>query len=263
MLLAALGQQSGGLPQNLADFQQAISYGTYGTQEAREQLTLIATQIASAQAIPTDAKEQFASFAADQMQLQEKASPLDARFPLFLGSLYDAYGQYDAAKQALTTAHNLSPGKQVILLTLGMNAQAQGDAQGAEKYFAEAYNLDTDYMDARIYYAAAAIAAGDDTTADALLSPITASGQAADKRIAAADGLRKEYSKIIPIWEAHVSADPSDSQGYFTLAAAYYASGNQSKAIETLQRDAQANPSDASKAQQTIQQIRTGEIRVQ
>jgi tetratricopeptide (TPR) repeat protein len=264
-ILSGLSQQSGGLTQNLADFQQAISYNTYGNQEAREQLTQVASEIATAPSseVSDDIKNQFLNVAATQMQLQEQVSPLDARFPLFLGTLLDSYGQYAQAQTALEKAHELSPDKQTILFELAMNAQARGDTAGALNDFAQAYNLEPDYLDARLYYAAAAIEAGDDATADQLLAPITASGEAADSRIAAAYASRKEYSKIIPLWQAHIAVDPTDSQAYFTLAAAYYAGGQSAQAISELKAVEQVDPSSVSQAQTLIQQIQSGTAKLQ
>jgi tetratricopeptide (TPR) repeat protein/O-antigen ligase len=264
-ILAGLSQQSAGVTQNLADFQQAISYNTYGNQEAREQLAQISTEVAgvSSTQVPNNVKSQFLNAAATQMQLQEQVSPLDARFPLFLGTLLDAYGQYDQAQAPLEKAHALSPGKQAILFELGLNAQARGDSAGALNYFATAYNLEPDYLDARIYYATAAIEAKDDTLADQLLAPIIPTGQAADSRIAAAYASRGEYGKIITIWQADVAVDPTQAQTYFTLAAAYYAAGNSAQAIIELQTAEKIDPASAAQAESVIQEIKSGTAKLQ
>lgn len=262
-ILAGLSQQSGGLSQNFASFEQAVSYGTYGEQEAREQLVQVATELSGAQDVATSTQQQFASFAAQQMLLQEKAAPLDPRFPLFLGTMLDAYGDYTDAQPQLQQALTLSPDKQTILFELGLNAQARGDTAGALNYFETAYTLEPDYLDARLYYAAAAIEAGDNATATQLLAPVIASGEAADPRIASAYASRGEYSAMIPIWQAAIKADPTNAQNYFTLAAAYYEAGNSAQAIATLQAAESAVPSSASEAQQAIQEIKSGSVKTQ
>src|SRR3989344_8503545 len=138
-LLQAVSSQSqnGGYEYNLELFKEAIGYGAYGTQEAREQLSQMATNIAGSSAVSDDIKRQFLEAAGAEMKLQEPASPLDARFPLFLGNVYSTYGDYDAAIQALTRAHALSPGKQGIFFELGQNAFSKGDRAGALQYFKE------------------------------------------------------------------------------------------------------------------------------
>ena len=263
-ILAGLSQQPS-VDQNLAEFERALSYHTYGDQEAREQLAQITTEIAAASAaqIPTATKAQFLAEAVQELQLQEQVSPLDARNPLFIGTLYDAYGEYALAQPALMQSHDLSPTKQTIIFELALNAQTQGDTTDAFNYFAQAYNLDTDYLEARLYYAAAAITSKNFTLADQLLAPIIPTGQAADPRISAAYASAGQYQPIITIWEAHVKADPTDTQGYFTLAAAYFAAGEKTQAIATLQTLEQIDPSSSSQADALIQEIKSGTAKLQ
>jgi cytochrome c-type biogenesis protein CcmH/NrfG len=263
-ILSGLAQQPGGLMQNLSNFEQATSYGAYGEQEAREQLAQVTTELASAppSQVGTSTELAFLNFSSQQMLAQEQAAPLDARFPLFLGTMLDAYGQYADAASQLQLAHQLSPDKQAILYELGANAEGRGDTAGALADFATAYNLDTNDLDARLYYAAAAIEAGNDALGSQLLAPVTASGQAADPRIAQAYASRGEYGKIVSIWQAAVQADPSNTQNYFTLAAAYYAGGDSKDAIAELKAAETEDPSSAQQANQLIQEIQNGTIKV-
>jgi tetratricopeptide (TPR) repeat protein len=261
-LLSALEPQ-GNPATNLALFEKAISYGTYGNQEAREQLVQTAAQVATAPAssVPDDLKQQFFNESISQMMLQEKQSPLDARFPLFVGTVEDSYGDYADASTSLAQAHMLSPDKQSILFQIGSNDEAMGNAAAAEAVFKQAYELDTDYTMARIYYAAAAVRAGDDAAASALLTPdLIASGFAADPQLAAAYAARNQYAKIIPIWAAAIAVEPTNATDYTTLAAAYYETGNTAQSIATLQALIKAVPSDAGQANTFIQQIQSGKV---
>jgi tetratricopeptide (TPR) repeat protein len=262
-ILAGLSQQSGGLEQNLADFEQAISYNTYGNQEAREQLAQVATELSSASGVSTSTQEAFASTAVQQLELQSQVSPLDARFPLFEGVLLDAYGAYDQAQPVLERALSLSPTKQTIMFELGLNDEARGDTAGALSVFASAYNEETDNSEARIFYAAAAIRAGDDATADQVLAPIIPTGKAADPRITSAYVSRKEYGKLVTIWKAAVAVNPTNVQDYFTLAAAYYAEGDTTDAIATLTAAEKEDPTATTQADQLIQQIKNGTVQLQ
>ncbi len=251
---------------NLSLFDKAISYGTYGTQEAREQLAQIAAEAAAAPAanVSNDIKQQFFTDAVNQMTLQEKASPLDARFPLFIGTVEDSFGDYTDASTSLEQAHELSPDKQAILFQIGSNDQALGDLKGAEQVFKQAYELDTNDTTAFAYYLAAAIRASDDTTASQLLTPsVIASGIAANQQVAAAYAGRNQYAKIIPIWAPYIAANPTDTTAYTTLAAAYYETGNSAAAITTLQALAAVSSSSAGQADQLIQEIKSGTVKVQ
>ena len=251
---------------NLATFQKAISYGTFGTQEAREQLAQMAAQAAGASSanVPDSLKQQFFNAAVTQMQLQEKASPLDARFPLFVGTVEDSFGDYNDAAVALNQAHQLSPKKQSILFQMGLNEQALGDLKGAEQIFQQAYELETDDVQALGYYIASAIRNGDDVTANTLLTPAAmTSGQVVNQQLASALAARNEYAKIIPIWTTYIAANPTDATAYQMLAAGYFQTKNNAQAIATLQALAKAIPSSASQANTLIQEIQNGTVKIQ
>ena len=263
MLLFALAPQQAGLEKNLEYFKLSIQYGTYGTQEAREQLAQGAAQLARSSNVTNDVKQRFFDTAAQEMSLQAQASPLDARFPLFLGVLLNAYGDYVDATPALARAHELSSAKQSILYELASNQFALGKTADAVNTFKQAFELATENNDARIYYAAALIRTGDDATAEALLAPILASGDAADPRIAAAYVSRGRYDKIVPIWEARMKARPRDTQAYFMLAAANFGAGNSARAIEVLQAVAVIDPTAKAQADELINEIRNGTAKMQ
>lgn len=261
-LIQAIQPQSSGVSANIEYFKKAISYGSFGTQETREQLAQIASQVASAKDVDIPTKQQIFNMAVTEMMAQEKASPLDARFPLFLGVVFSSYGDYADAATALSRARDLSPRKQSLYFAIAQNQQQQGNQAGALQTLKSAYELDTDVNDARINYIAALIVAGQDALADEILAPIIPSGEAADPRIASAYVTRGEFGKIAAIWEAKVKASPGDQQAYLTLAAAYYEAGNTAKAISVL-RDAEAAfPSEKDQAEKLIQDIQNGTAKV-
>lgn len=257
LIRALMDGSQGNYEKVLVDFQDAANVGAIGTQEVREQLAQAAAQIAGSN-IPSDIKQKFMQTSIAEMKKQEQASPLDARFPLFTGLVYQAYGDLENARQSFEKAHELSPTKQSIYYQIGQNAISRGDVQGAMTAFKEAFEVDTRNIEARLYYVALLIRAGNDSLADELLAPAIATGQAADQRIAAAYSARGQFDKIAKIWEVKANLDPENTQVYFTLAAAYYGAGDKAKAISTLQQIAQKVPSVAAEAQKYIEQIKSG-----
>ncbi len=241
--------------QNVDDFEKMIAYGSFGTQEAREQLSQYATQAAQS-SLPLAAKQRYFDAATTEMQLQAKASPLDARFPLFLGLTYGAFGDLNNAKLALQKALELSPQKQSILFELGQNAFLRGQGDEAVGYFKEAYEAAPQFLEPKLYYAAALIRTGKDTAAEEILAPHIATGEAADPRILAAYIERKEYERVGTIWRAHIAAQPEDVQAYFTLAAIYYQSKDPVRAIQILQAAIVAHPEVRKDAEALIEQVR-------
>ena len=259
-LLQAIAPQSGGITKNLEYFKEAVGYGSLGTQEAREQLVQVTSQIAGNQNVPIDIKQQFLDMSVREMTLQSEASPLDARFPLFLGVLFDAYGIHADAAQALKRAHELSPKKQTILFEQGVNAQARGSEKEALAFFKEAFELAPEFKDARIYYASAAIRAGEDGLADEILAPIVPSGGAATTNIAAAYVARGRYDKVVEIWTARVKAAPSDLEARFTLAAALVAAGDSAEAVLQLEELKRTNPDVKDQVDEFLKQLQGGTI---
>jgi tetratricopeptide (TPR) repeat protein/O-antigen ligase len=259
LIQALMDGGRGNYDKALTDFQTAANINALGTQEVREQLAQAAAQVSGSN-LSADLKQKYIQTAVAEMNKQEQMSPLDARFPLFLGLIYQSSGDTADAQKAFDLAHKLSPTKQTILYEMGQNALSRGDIQSAIDAFKQAYELETDNIEARLYYAALLIRAGQDTLADQLLAPVIPTGQAADSRIDAAYAARGEYNKIVAIWEARVLARPDDSSAYFTLSAAYYAAGDKAKAIQTLQDVSQKIPSASDQAQQYITQIQNGTI---
>lgn len=262
VLLSSLAPRSEGILKNLALFKESIAYHSYGTQEAREQLAQAAAQVARL-SVPNDVKQQFYDVSTAEMKLQAEESPLDARFPLFLGVIYDAYGDSANAAVALEKAHQLSPKKQTILFQQGENALAKGDVNAAIGFYKSAYELAPQVNDARLSYAAILIRAGHDAEAENILQPLVVTGAAADPRILSAYVARKAYGRAIPIWVARIQAQPQDSQAYFTLAAIYYEMGNKQAAIGTLEEAKKAIPAIAGQAEGLIQEIRAGTAKLQ
>lgn len=248
----------GDLNQNLSYFKQAASYQALGLQEVREQLAQAASQMASSKDIAPNIKQQMFALGVDEMVKQSNASPLDARFPLFLGILFTSYGDLDNAQKALARAHELSPTKQGILFQQAALADAGGDTPTTLKLLKTAFDLAPEYRDARVYYAASLIRAKDDVTADSILAPLVETGDIADPRIASAYASRGMYGKIAELWAVHVAKNPADMQGYFTLAAAYNASGDKAKAIEALQAAEKQDPTIGAQAEEFIAQIKAG-----
>ncbi|TSC63523.1 MAG: TPR repeat protein [Parcubacteria group bacterium Athens0416_74] len=262
LMLNALNPQSDALTK-LDHLRQSIELGTYGMQEAREQLSQMAATASGSSGVSEDVRKAYFELAITEMEKQAEMSPLDARFPLFLGVVYSAFGQYDNARIAYEKALELSPKKQSIMYLLGENASVRGDSAAALSYYKRAYELETSNREAAMQYAAALIRADQAAAAEALLAPYIESGNAADPRILSAYRAKNQMLRAIPIWEASIRANPEDAQGYFTLAAIHYLSGNSAKAIAVLEDAKRRLPGIAVQADPVIEQIRAGTAVVQ
>jgi Flp pilus assembly protein TadD len=259
ILLQAISLRQG--PQaTLAMIEQSIAYGSYGTQEAREQLIQVAQQVVAAPEtqVPSAIKQQFFTTAVREMSTQAAQSPLDARFPLFIGILHDVAGDLEGGRVALAHAHDLSPRKQSIIYEQAINAQARGDAKGSVALFKSAYELETSNTQALMYYASSAVRNHDDALADALLAPFVAHGGTTNQQLASAYASRAQYGKIIALWSRYIESNPTDAGAYTTLAVAYYQSGDSAGAVHTLHALATAVPSSTDQANAMIAEIQKG-----
>lgn len=263
LLQAVSAQQS--LEENIGLFEAAITYNSFGTQEAREQLLQGALGLAGSTNVPIDLRQKLFVAAASNMEKQIAEAPLDARFPLFLGALNSSYGQTDDARRYLEDAIKLSPNKQTIRFQLALSMMNQGNNAEALDLLKETYELDTAFTDAKVFYAMAAIRAGEDNIADPIVAELIAEGAAGDQRIISAYASREQYGRIATIWDSYLEENPSNVQAAFGLAAAYYASGNHSRAIVELQKVADTTEVSSIKtqAEQLITQIKDGTLQLQ
>src|SRR3989344_242367 len=240
-LLQALGQQKD-LNTNIEYFKKAAAYGSYGTQEVREQVLQVAARLTSLSQVPSEFKNQVFAEAAREMELQIEETPGSARFPLFLGILYDTYGKGEEARVYLERARDISPTKQAILLQLGLNAFSRGDASSAIAILKETYELAPEFKDARILYAVAAIRTRQDALAEELIAPLIESGDATDVRIISAYVERKRYDKAAALWEKIIEKHTENASTFFALSASHYANGNVSRALEVLEEVKRLHP---------------------
>lgn len=262
-LLQAVSTQEG-IDRNLEYFAEAEAYGSYGTQEVREQILQGALSFAGNENVSAEVRQRIFEEAAEGMIAQSEASPLDARFPFFLGSLYAAYGQAAASEEALRLALSLSPNKQSIRYQLGLVLLAQEKNDEALALLKETYELETANSQAKVLYAFAAITLARDDIADPLVSELMADDAAGNQRIISAYASRGRYDKVAVIWSDYLTRHPDSTQAAYGLAAAYYAGGAPSQAIAFLQQFAEVTSDESVKNQipQLIEQIRNGTLQV-
>lgn len=257
-LIQAMQPQPQGASRNLELFEKALAYPRAGHQEIREQLSQASLGALGTENVPVNVKQEFVQLAAEEMAKQHAESSQNARPPFFLGVLLNRAGAYGEAKQALDTAHELSPRKQSILFELGMNASARGADEEALDYFKQAYDLAPTYQEAASNYGALLIRMTRDAEADAVLKPFIESGEMADQRVAAAYAARGQFAKIATIWNAYIEKHPDNAEARFVLAGAYYSAGNKTEAIRVLEEAKKAIPAAAAQADALIQQVKNG-----
>lgn len=261
-LIQAVSPQQSGVQANLDAFKKAIAYNApIGRQEIREHLVQGTTQLSRAN-VPLEMKKQFFDLATTEMIALEKEVPSEARYPLFLGMLYDAYQQYPEGKAALERALVASPSKQGIMYELGSNMLASGDVQGALGVFKKAFELAPENNEARSLYVAIAIQAKEWDLAKEIAQPLIDQDLAYGARVMNAYAGAKRFPEVIAIITGHLEKKPDDVQARFTLAAAHYLSGDKKTAIATLETLAKDVPETTVQVTELIKQIKDGTLKV-
>lgn len=267
-------QTQEGVPEALDSFERALdARAPVGAQEVREQFVQNAHYISVMGAVPEEVRSEFSTKAVEAMMDQVKETPNDARILVFLGSLYNQYGQHELAFEFLEEALQASPGKQDILMQINRVYLAQGEYEKAREIMEETYSSAPKNRQAVKAYAATLIYTGDIEEAETLLETFIAensSNEAAEEQLTLdiysdPDLIKayismEEYEKAIALLHNRVQLQKNNIQNWVSLAAAYYQSGQISKAIETLE-DAQVQfPQAEMQIKGIIGDIRSGEL---
>ncbi|MDE1919653.1 MAG: O-antigen ligase family protein [Patescibacteria group bacterium] len=254
-LIVAISPSQLGPGENIRVFRDLVEHPAFAAQEIREQLvSLAATVVSSSQATPAE-KQQAASLAVDEMRKQVAAYPLDARERLQLSYAYRVAGDPADALKEIQKAAALSPGKESIYIEEGVVAWDLGDVRTAQKSFATAYALGPEFPDLAAYAAAGEFAIGDSAAADKILIAAYGSTSVDSDILATAYYRTQNWPRLIALWKYRAEKPEASPQTWFSLAAAYYASGDRTGAIETLNKAASLYPAAADAAASAITQI--------
>jgi O-antigen ligase len=153
----------------LGHFRLALSSGTFGKQEVREQLLSYAGAIANQADVPIALREEIVVLALTEAKKQIDAVPEDARMRVQYAQTLEAAGDLAGAVEEVETALSYSPSKQGILYQLGIGKWKQGDRAAAREAFLEAYKLDRTNPLAAQYAAAGEFLAGNAPAGEAIL----------------------------------------------------------------------------------------------
>jgi O-antigen ligase/Flp pilus assembly protein TadD len=262
LLLGLSAQDPAGPIKNLEYFKSAAGKSPIAIQESREHLAQVSTAVAGS-AASAEVKQAFYDEAIAGMTQLTQMSPLDARFPLFLGIVHDAYGKHDLGEAALKKATELSPGKQMILFQYASNQLQRNDIPGMVATLKQAFDVAPNYRDARVYYAAALVIAGQDALAEETLQPVLTNVKSmTDQRLIGAYASRGQFAKIVRSQQLAVDANPSDVQTRVGLAAAQYQAGDKAGAIATLKKAIEINPPLKPQIDELIKQVQNGTVKV-
>ena len=216
---------------NVNAFKEAISYNTIGLYETREQLMDIAAKAVSSNS-GNEVKSGLVNLTETEIKRQLNETPNDVRYYVLGGVFYQNISDYKDAATLLTKAVDLSPTKQTVMFALGSNYFALNQLPEALATFKKAYELDTDFGEAKTLYGLVAFYDGQEDLTNSLLGP----GPIMDPRFLSAYQQTKHYDLMIAYLEKDATNKPTDIQTQVNLAAGYMTVGSQTKAIAVLNK---------------------------
>jgi O-antigen ligase/tetratricopeptide (TPR) repeat protein len=257
LIKAMTPQQQGGVEENLALFKKTFSYNSFGSSEALEQLTQIATQLAASQ-VPESVKKEFYDFTKQKIEEKIKQTPNDARYLVFAGNFFNRFNQYDEAIKYLEKAIVESPKKQPIYFELGTAYLGKGDKQKMFEIFKKAYDLEPNSPESQIIYAVGAIYTKNTEILKEMSPKISPDTIVNDNRFLRAFADIGDYQTVIGILTTRLDKDPKNAQYKLSLASAYATIGQKAKAISLINEIIKDNPDFKTQGEEYIKQIQNG-----
>jgi len=261
LLIEAVRPSSGGFSQeNIDSFENALSYGTFGNGEIREQLIQTSMRAKGASNVSDDLKQKLFNLARREALLQISDDSEDARAEMFAGMLFYNYGMTSDAVAHFERAHELSPQKQAINANLILAYVNESKMAEAFELAKTSYESEPRNPDAARVYAIAALASGDQKLSDKIMTENFGSPLVYDDNFINIYALLGNYDRVIAILEKELAKNTDNPQLQIRLAAAYATAGDRGKGIEILRGIIAKHPDFAEQGQTYIDMIRQGKI---
>lgn len=241
-----------------AGFIRSIGYNTLGTGEAREQYAQFAGRILANQEVSKETRVAILTNAVNEMKKQVAEYPDDARYRMYLGSLLASGGDTQGAITELMKARELSPQKQQILVELASVYAQINNTTESERLVKEAYELDTTNPSIAKNYAYIFLIKGNQSEAEKILIPIYGDIAAPDARFINYFLEKGDNTHLILSLKRYAEENPSDIQLQFSLAAAYFQTGDKGHAITQLEDIGERFPEHATQTRALIVEIKAG-----
>ncbi|MFA5998235.1 MAG: O-antigen ligase family protein [Candidatus Paceibacterota bacterium] len=254
-LITALSGSSGGIGASITVFEDLAAHPAFAAQEIREQLVSFSAAVARSQQATNEEKQRAVSLAASEMQKQVAAYPRDARARLQLSYVYRTAGDSASALKEIKAAIALSPQKEGFWIEAGAVEWDLGDVAAARKSFYTAYELGKQFSGLAAYAAAGDILVGDLAAADKVLREAYGTTAVDSDILAVAYYRTKNWPRLISLWRMRAEQPGATAETWFSLAAAYYTSGDRANAVKTINKAVALYPASAAAGASAIKQI--------
>lgn len=255
-LIQALQPQES-FSENIALFRKALDYNSFANQEIREQMIQASAQ-ANSLNIDLSLKQELFDLTITELDKQIKSAPDDVRHVLFMGSLLNAYRQYEVAESYFEEAVILSPNKQVIRFALASNLIALGRNEEALLVLEDTVKLDEDFNLAHIRYSMAATYSDKRDLADQILLDKFGSVIIDDSNLLQVYLDSQQYERAGEIIKIRIEKTPDNSQLHVGLASLYIELGRREDAVLEIETAIEIDPNFKDQGEYFIREIRAG-----
>ena len=211
--------------------------------------------MAQSPSIANEEKQKAVSLAISEMRKQVASYPLDARERLQLGYIYSAIGDAKSALAEILAAAELSPRKEQIWIEAGATAWDLGDVQAAQEYLNRAYTLGPQFRELAAYAAAGYIGVGEKEKADKILLDAYGTTMVDSNVLSVAYYRTRDWPRLIALFKFRTTLPTADARAWFSLAAAYYQSGDKASAIKAINTAVELYPEAAASAATALAEI--------
>ncbi len=218
----------------LTHFRSALSSGTFGVQEVREQLMTYAANVANRQDVPLESRTALMALALTEAKKQVDAVPEDMRFRLQYVQALEAAGNIEEALSHMETALEYSPNKQGAILQYGIMLLRQERRAEAYALFQRAYELDTTNDNGAVYAATGAIMSGAPAAGKALLEAHFGTSTIDHDLIRFAYYDRKMFTELLASTRLKRDTNPDEQLAVFLYTQALALAGRPAEARAEL-----------------------------
>lgn len=237
-------------------FDTALARNSFGNQEIREQMTQRVQGVLQTPEISEEIKQKAFTRVESELLKQIEEKPGDARVEVFAASFYRMTGNTDKAIEHLALARELSPNKQLIIFEQGFAQLQKENYPEATAFFKEAYELDTQFAEPRVYYAMSAIHNGQLGLVDELIQTEEQKNAFATNEYAIQSAYKaKMYTLLKDMFARQIAQKPDEVQARTNLAFILNESGDAPAAIAVLTKAGEEIPSFKDQADKFIGSI--------
>jgi tetratricopeptide (TPR) repeat protein len=256
-LLEVLKINASGQPGTAGQYLKPLSSFNMGYSEAIEHISQTAISVSANQQAPAELKTELFNGVDAAFKRFISKVPDDARYRLFYGIFLTNFNKVPEGTLQFEKAVELSPRKQSILFQLANNYLLQGKINEAVDTAKKAYELETSYDDAKVFYGLLLMVKGDPQGSQ-ILSSVPEEKLVFDDRYIGVLQQLGQYDKVIAVAKRRTELNSVNPQYKLNLAAAYLMAGRRQDAVNVLQQMIKDDPTFKERGEYFINEIKAG-----